>query len=132
MRSFGVLLLAWVVSGFVAGVVQLQIGVALKADLELVVAMLVLAAMTLLTTVVFGIALAVAGRIAMIDRTAMALLGFTALAVIAAIVWEFAAARAISPGSVAVLVEIAVPAAIMIAIQWWLVRRRWRRLHGAS
>src|SRR5215213_5513713 len=105
MRSFGTLLLAFLVSGFVAGVVQLQIGIALKADLELVLAMLALTAMTLLTTVAFGIGLAVAGSIATIDRIALALLGLTALAAMAALAWELIATRAVSPASLAILGE---------------------------
>jgi hypothetical protein len=131
MRSFGTLLLAFLISGFVAGMVQLQIGVALKADLELVLAMLVLWAMTLVTTVALGIALGVAGKAATIDRLALALLGLTVLAVVALIIWEVAATRALSRGSLAIIGEIAVPLVVMIAIQWWLVRRRWRRAHGA-
>jgi hypothetical protein len=131
MRSFGTMLLAFLVSGFVAGMVQLQIGVALKADLELVLAMLLLWAMTLVTTVALGFGLAVAGRIAAIDRIALALLGLTVLATMAAIAWELIATRAISPASLAILGEIAVPLVVMIAIQWWLVRRRWRRARGA-
>jgi hypothetical protein len=131
MRSFGTLLLAFLVSGFVAGMVQLQIGVALKADLELVLAMLVLWAMTLLTTAALGIGLALAGGIATMDRIALSLLGLTALATVAAIAWELSATRTVSRASVAVLGEIAVPVVVMIAIQWWLLRRRWQRAHGA-
>jgi hypothetical protein len=131
MRSFGTLLLAFLVSGFVAGVVQLQIGVALKADLELVLAMLLLWAMTLLTTVALGIALGAAGKVTTINRLALGLIGLTALAAAALLIWDFVAARAFTRGGLALVAEITVPLPVMIAIQWWLVRRRWQRAHGA-
>ena len=31
----------------------------------------------------------------------------------------------------AIVAEILVPTALLIAIQWWFVRRRWVRTHGA-
>jgi hypothetical protein len=131
MRSFGTLLLAFLVSGFVAGMVQLQIGVALKADLELVLAMLLLWAMTLLTTVALGIALGAAGKVTTINRLALGLIGLAVLAAAALLIWDFVAARGFTRGGLALVAEITVPLPIMIAIQWWLVRQRWRRARGA-
>jgi hypothetical protein len=131
MRSFGTLLLAFLVSGFVAGMLQLQIGVALKADLELVLAMLLLWAMTLLTTVALGIALGAAGKVTTINRLALGLIGLAVLAAAALLIWDFVAARGFTRGGLALVAEITVPLPVMIAIQWWLVRRRWRRARGA-
>jgi hypothetical protein len=131
MRSFGTLLLAFLVSGLVAGAVQIQIGVALKADLELVLAMLVLWAMTLLTTVVLGIALGAAGTVTTINRLALGLIGLAVLAAAGLLTWDFVDARGFTRGGLALAAEIAIPLLVMIAIQWWLVRRRWRRAHGA-
>ena len=130
MRSFGALLLALVSSGLIAAAVQIQLGIAFKADLELVLSMVLLALLTPLTTAVFGIALGAAGKAATIDRVAMALLGLTVLAAVVLLVWDFAAARAFTRDGLAIVAEIAVPLAVMVAIQWWLVRRRWRRAHG--
>jgi hypothetical protein len=131
MRSFGTLLLAFLVSGFVAGMLQLQIGVALKADLELVLAMLLLWAMTLLTTVALGIALGAAGHVTTINHLALGLIGLAVLAAAALLTWDFVAARGLTRGGLALVAEITVPLPVMIAIQWWLVRRRWRRARGA-
>jgi hypothetical protein len=131
MRSFGTLLLAFLVSGFVAGMLQLQIGVALKADLELVLAMLLLWAMTLLTTVALGIALGAAGHVTTINHLALGLIGLAVLAAAALLTWDFVAARGLTRGGLALVAEITVPLPVMIAIQWWLVRRRWRRVRGA-
>jgi hypothetical protein len=131
MRSFGTLLLAFLVSGFVAGMLQLQIGVALKADLELVLAMLLLWAMTLLTTVALGIALGAAGHVTTINHLALGLIGLAVLAAAALLTWDFVAARGFTRGGLALVAEITVPLPVMIAIQWWLVRRRWRRVRGA-
>jgi hypothetical protein len=134
MRTFGTLLLAYLVSGLIAGMVQLQLGIALKADMEFIIAMIVLAAMTLVTTVALGIALGTASSIMTIDRVATVLLGFTVLAVLALMIFDFIDTRsiAISRDSLAILIEIAIPTIIMITIQWWLVRRRWRKAHAGA
>ena len=134
MRTLGTLLLAYLLSGLIAGMVQLQIASAFKADMEFIIAMIVLAAMTLVTTVALGIALGTAAAIATIDRVATALLGFTVLSVLALMVFEFVETRsiAISRASLAILIEIAIPTILMITLQWWLVRRRWRKAHGGA
>jgi hypothetical protein len=131
MRAFGTLLLAFLVSGFVAGMVQLQIGVAFKADLELLLAMLVLWAMTLLTSVALGLALGLASTAAVIDRVALGLIGIAILAAAALLAWDLVDSRRLTRASLAIVIEITVPVLVMIAIQWWLVRRRWRRAHTA-
>jgi hypothetical protein len=124
MRSFGTLLLALVLSGLIAGAVQIQLGVAFKADVEILIPMMLLVLMAPLTTVVLGIALGASGKVATIDRVALGLLGLTVLAGAALLVWDFTARRAIMRDGLAIVTEITVPLIIMIAIQWWLVRRR--------
>jgi hypothetical protein len=131
MRSFGTLLLALVSSALIAGAVQVQLGVAFKADVELIIPMALLALMTPLTTVVLGIALGAAGRVATIDRVALGLIGLTVLAAAALLVWDVVATRALNRAGLAIIAEIAVPLLVMIAIQWWLVRGRWRRANSA-
>ena len=131
MRAFATLLLALVSSGLIAGAVQVQLGVAFKADVELVIPMALLALMTPLTTVLLGIALGAAGRVATIDRVALGLIGLTILAAAALLVWDVVATRALNRAGLAIIAEIAVPLLIMIAIQWWLVRGRWRRANSA-
>jgi hypothetical protein len=132
MRSFGTLLLALILSGLIAGAVQVQLGVAFKADVELIIPMLLLMLITPLTTVVLGIGLVASGKVATIDRAAMALLGLTVLAAAALLVWDVVATRALTRSGLAIIAEIAVPLLVMIAIQWWLVRRRARRAPQAA
>lgn len=134
MRTFGTLLLACLLSGLIAGMVQLQIGIAFNADMEFIIAMMVLATMTLVTTVALGIALGTASSIVTIDGVATVLLGFTVLAVLALLAFQFIDTRSIviRRASLAILIEIAIPTIIMITIQWWLVRRRWRKAHAGA
>jgi hypothetical protein len=132
MRSFGTLLLALILSGLIAGAVQVQLGVAFKADVELIIPMVLLMLITPLTTVVLGIGLVASGKVATIDRAAMALLGLTVLAAAALLVWDVVATRALTRSGLAIIAEIAVPLLVMIAIQWWLVRRRARRAPQAA
>jgi hypothetical protein len=134
MRTFGILLLAYLLSGLIAGMVQLQIAIAFKTDMEFIIAMIVLAAMTLVTTVALGIALGTASSIVTVDRVATVLLGFTVVAVLALMAFEFIDTRSIviRRGSLAILIEIAIPTIIMITVQWWLVRRRWRKTHTGA
>lgn len=131
MRSFWTLLLALILSGLIGSAVQVQLGVLFKADLELVIAMVALAVAAPVTTIVLGIALGVADKVATIDRVALALIVLTILATAGLLIWDAVASGAVTRSGLAIIAEIAVPLLVMIAIQWWLVRRRWRRAHGA-
>jgi hypothetical protein len=129
MRSFGALVLAFFLSGVVAGAVQIQLGVTFKADLELVLAMVTLAVMTVVTTVALGLALAFARKAAVIDAVAVGIVG---LIVLALALFPFVTGAGMPARSdVPILAEILVPIGLMIAIQWWLIRRRWRRARTA-
>lgn len=135
MRGFAALVLAFVVSGLVAGAVQAQLGIMFHAREDLIIMMMILAAMTLITTFILGIALAGSNTVSGVDWTAGVLLGGTML-----IIFGFAAfvAFAMAPRSriahddIEIFVEIVVPFAIMMAIQWWLVRRHWIKSAAAA
>jgi hypothetical protein len=132
MRSFGTLLLALILSGLIAGAVQIQLGVAFKADVELIIPMVLLTLMTPLTTVVLGIAIGAAGKAATIDRVALGLTGLTVLAAAGLLILDLVASHALTRGGLAIIAETGVPLLVMIAIQWCLVRRRAGRAAQAA
>ncbi len=132
MKNVGTLLLAFVISGFVAGIVQNQLAVALGAREEFIAIMMLFILTAITVTVAFGIALAVARTVAGIDWTA---LGMMLAAVLGLAVLSVLGAGSISNLTVtrqdlAIIAEILVPTALLIAIQWWFVRRRWLRTHS--
>ena len=134
MRSFGTLVLAFFVSAFVAGIVQNQLAVAFGAREEFIAIMMLFVMTAITVTVVFGIALAVARTAAGIDWTALGLLALVVLGLGVMAVLGAGSIRNLRIGAqdLPIIAEILVPSAIMIAIQWWLVRRRWRRAHPAA
>ena len=131
MRTFGTLVLAFFVSSFVAGIVQNQLAVAFGAREEFIAVMMLFVVTAVTVTVVFGIALAVAKTVSAIDWTAVALLilAVFGLAVMSVLGAGSIRNLTITKQDLAIVAEILVPTAILIAIQWWFVRRRWRRVH---
>ena len=134
MKSFLTLVLAFFVSTFVAGIVQNQLAVAFGAREEFIAVMMLFVLTAITVTVVFGIALAVAKTVSGIDWTVVALL---ILAVVGLVVMSVLGAGSIRNLTITrqdlhILAEILVPTAILIAIQWWFVRRLWRRAHPAG
>lgn len=134
MKSFGALLLAFFLSTFVAGIVQNRIAVAYGAREEFILVMMLFVATAIVAIVAFAIALALTRSASGIDWTALVLL----LLVTAMIVWlALLGAGAdhkitVSAEDIPILAEIAAPTALMIGIQWWLVRRRWQRREAAK
>jgi hypothetical protein len=131
MKSFGTLVLAFFVSTFVAGIVQNQLAVAFGAREEFIAVMMLFVLTAITVTVVFGIALAAAKTVSGIDWTAIALLilALVGLAVMSLLGAGSIRNLTITRQDLAIIAEILVPTAILIAIQWWFVRRRWRRAH---
>lgn len=136
MRTAGALLLAFLVSIFVAGIVQNQLAVAFGAAEEFIAVMMLFVLSAIVTTMAFGIALALSRSVAVIDWTALALLGLVAVMLAALVLLGAGTSQlTIGRGDLPILAEIVVPTALMIAIQWWLVRRRRqkaRRSHGPT
>ena len=128
MRTAGVLLLAFLVSIVVAGIVQNQLAVAFGAGEELIAVIMLFVLTAIVTTVAFGLALALSRSVAANDWTALALLGLVALMIAALVLLGAGSSQlTIGRGDLLILAEIVVPTALMIGIQWWLVRRRRRR-----
>jgi hypothetical protein len=134
VKSFGTLVLAFFVSSFVAGIMQNQLAVAFGAREEFITVVMLFVLTAITTTVAFGIALAAAKTVAGVDWTALGMLILTALVLLGFVAAAAIADRklSISTPDLHILAEIAVPTALMIAIQWWFVRRRWRRANPAA
>jgi hypothetical protein len=132
MRSLGTLVIAFFVSAFVAGTVQNQLAVTIGSREEFIAVMILLVLSALVAIAAFGIALAASRNVAGIDWTALALLVLTAAVVIALAAVGSDGGFTIGAQDVAIVAEIIVPTALMIAIQWWFVRRRWLRSHEAT
>jgi len=132
MKSLGTLLLAFFASTIVAGVVQNQLAVALGAREEFIAVMMLFVLSALTTTFAFGVALAVAKTESGINRAAFGLVCLMALVVVGFMIAGAIASRelSITAQDRNILVEILVPTAVMIAIQWWIVRRRWRKANA--
>ena len=132
MKSLGTLLLAFFASTIVAGVVQNQLAVALGAREEFIAVMMLFVLSALTTTFAFGVALAVAKTESGIDRAALGLVCLMVLVVVGFMIAGAIASRelSITAQDRNILVEILVPTAVMIAIQWWIVRRRWRKANA--
>ena len=126
MHSFGTLLLAFFLSGVIAGAAQLLIAVILRVGMEIILGMMLLAAATPLTTIALGIALATWRPVRAVGWTAAALLGLVALGAVGLVLLEFRHMNAITVTrtTLRLFVATAVSLALMIAIQWWLVRQR--------
>jgi hypothetical protein len=127
MRSFGAVVLAILLSGLIAGVVQLQLAISFNAHEEFIAAMMLLMLFVLVCAVAFCVALFTAKRVSGVNRTAIGLAVLLALAFVAleALSLSTGSASTTLGQDAAILAEIFIPCAIVILIQWWLVRRRW-------
>ena len=131
MRSFVTLLLAFLVSAFVGVMVQTHLAIAFDAGEEFTPILMLFLMSAVVAIVAFGVALVVARSARGIDRTALFLLGIVAVLIAAlALIGAGGETVTFAVQDLPMLAEIAVPTALMIGIQWWLVRRRWRRAHA--
>ena len=125
MRALATIVLAAVISGFVAGTVQLEMGVAFGAKEEFIVASVGEVLLVLVAATFFAVALLASASPKAVNGVAIGL----AVAVVVALVTleAFTIATGASAAAVAhdlpILAEIGIPALLTILIQWWLVRR---------
>ena len=133
MRSAFTLLLAFLVSSFVGGMAQTLLAVASDTGEEFSAILMLFLLSAVVAIGVFGTALFVAKSARGIDGTALGLL-VTVAALIAALAWIGAGDETVtfSAQDLPMLAGLALPTALMIGIQWWLVRRRWRRGNGGA
>lgn len=120
----GVLFFSCVMSGLIAGGVQVALHVLLRSNLVLSSALTTLAIVTLATTVILSIAWQRARTASDIDRTALVLFAFIA----AGKTWPLVSGP--TPEALAPLAETLLPMMTMIWFQWGLLRRNWRNRHA--
>jgi len=117
---FGVLFFCCVMSGLVAGGVQVALHGLLRSNLVLSSALTTLAIVTLATTAILSIAWQRARTASDIDRTALVLFGFVA----AGKAWPLVSGE--TAEALAAVAGTLLPMAAMIWLQWALLRRNWR------
>jgi hypothetical protein len=126
-RMIGVLIFCCVMSGLVAGGIQVLLHVWLGTNLALAYALRTLAIVTLATTVVLAVAWQRARAASAIDLTALVLIGFVVLGK----AWR-QIGGAPSRDDLAVLLEAALPMVVMILFQWYVLRENWRHRNTAA
>ena len=143
MRTLGTILAAVIVSGFVAGMLQVQLGIFFNAQEEFIAVMMGQTILVLVAAAVLGATFAVTWSSRAISRAAAATIALfiAALVTLEALALTTSAhATGQLPSAlskdVPILVEIGVPGVLAIFIQWWLLRqyanRRARRATAAA
>lgn len=139
MRALGTIILAFIISGFVAGMVQVQLGIWFNAQEELIGVMMGQALVGLAVAAAFGALLILRRPLAAIDSVGAKVSIFFIIALVA--IEAYALVNTARQGGslaqtllrdVPILVEIGVPALLAIFIQWWWVRRSVIRRQAAK
>ncbi len=131
MRNFWAFTGAFFLSYMVAGMAAVGLAEHFKAREEFILVLMALTPFNFISLIVFAIAYGRAKTPRTFDRAAIGL-GIGVVASIVALV----ALAAVADGKLsfgaqdfAITAEWFVPAVLTIAVQWWLLRRRWRRAH---
>ena len=118
-----------IVSGFVAGAIQLEFAVWLGSREEFIVIEMGLVLLILATTIAFGVVLLAGGRAVAVRRTAVAFVVAFLLAAAALEIFSVSTdGWRVLRGDLPFQVELVVPGLIAILIQWWLLRRNVRAM----
>lgn len=132
LRWLGTLTLALLVSFITGSVVCFVLGVLLNANFELLAAFAMFALATLGTTAILAVVAVGARSPLLLDRAALAIVAASAVVLVimsdTAMGWRDAG---VLRRDLALIAETLGPIAAMVLIQWWLVRRRWRRENPA-
>lgn len=133
IRWLGTLTAAMLVSFMAGAMLCFMLGIAFNADLELLGALALFSFATLATTVVLGLIAIATRRPRFLDIAALAVVAVAALLLLAVTGADAIARRefAVLTRNLPILVETLLPIAAMVLIQWWFVRRRWRRENPA-
>jgi hypothetical protein len=131
IRGVGALFVAMIVSGFVAGAIQLEFAVWLGSREEFIVIEMGLVLLILATTIAFGVVLLAGGRAVAVRRTAVAFVVAFLLAAAALEIFSVSTdGWRVLRGDLPFQVELVVLGLIAILIQWWLLRRNVRAMAG--
>jgi hypothetical protein len=116
-----------ILSGFIAGTIQLEFAVWFGSREEFIVIEMGLVLLILAVTVVFGVLLLAGGEVVAVGWTAIAFM--VVLLLVAAVLEIFSVSAdgwRVLRGDLPFQVELVVPGLIAILVQWWLLRRHVR------
>ncbi len=128
MRALITLVVAVVLSWIVSYFVQLGLGIALDANEELIVAMILQIVFVIGVGFVFGGVVFAGGgtRALAIAAGVIIVVGFFGVAVVEAFALTDESLL-LAPSDLPLLTEIGIPALLAVLIQWWLLRRYVKR-----
>ena len=128
LRAAGTMLLAATVSGLIAGMVQVQIGIMTGAGEELIAAMFIEVTLVIVAAAMFFGVLVIGKGTKPTDRLAVAL----CLVIVAGI----AILASFDPTAIkrdaGLLLAIGAPALVTILVQWWFARRWLRKANRTA
>jgi purine-cytosine permease-like protein len=116
-----------IVSGVVAGTVQVQMAISFRSGEEFIVPSFLLGGTVFVTAALLGLTLAVGGGARAIALVAVAIFAVLVLLLVAIESATQPFPPAPSHQDVVVLAEILMPALLAIVIEWWFVRRHLRK-----
>ena len=119
-------------SVFIASMVGIQLASTFKAQEEFIVVMVALILFSLITIAAFAITYAAARRAGVLGIVGVALALVTVVLVGLPTLLDVLAHRAVTFQGHAVEVELLLPAAVCLLIQWAFIRWRWRTTHRRS
>ena len=129
MRGFGTIILAAIVSGFVAGALQLQFAIWTNAHEEFIAVEMAFMLFVLVVAVAFGVAILTRASAASTEWLTVWLALSLLIAIVGlegVILWSDGDVRSL-PTDLPLLGEVLVPGLLAILIQWWFVRRHIRK-----
>ncbi|TPN86442.1 hypothetical protein FJ987_16895 [Mesorhizobium sp. CU2] len=129
MRALFTSLFAFILSGFLGGVVAQQLAVATGATEEYIVVFMATALVAILVTAFFFVAQFRSDPVRAADRTMWRLLAIFGLALVVLAGWTFAepAANGSTARDLSIIAGLILPGAATILVQWLFVRWRLKR-----
>jgi hypothetical protein len=123
-----VFILACVGSWLVATMVGLLVATSMGAGEEFIAVLFLIEGIAIVCLVGFIIAYAAASTARAIDYGAALLAALAVLIATASLIVPMSFTRA----DLAIVAQSLVPAIACILVQWWLIRRRWRKIHSSA
>jgi hypothetical protein len=125
---------AYCLSVFAAMLAAIELAVYLKTQEEFIAVMMALILFSLLAIAAFAVAYPLSDKAGMLDAVAVALAVIAvALVALPALIEARGAGNPFARAQDrAVAAELLLPGALMLLIQWTLIRRRWRVTHRAG
>lgn len=126
MRTFWSFVWAFFLSLMVSQIVAQQMAVYFKAQEEFIAVIMLLIIFTVVSLAIFAIVFVVGKSPAALDKTAFILAGIAIASVAAIALFDFATNgwKQLDIKELQLCAEIMTPAVIVVAAQWWVVRRR--------